>query len=109
MNLTRVVNLFVCFISINYVYAVHKLPVRLFIYNVGTYTNLTLIVPIFFQGTSSAVSDLWSNFELQIEDAVFEALDRPTERSRRAPRGADGDRVTWTGFIPNLYQLRERK
>ena len=55
------------------------------------------------------MSDLWSSFEFQIEDAVFEALDRPIERSSRSPRGADGDRVTWTGFVPNLYQHRERK
>lgn len=57
------------------------------------------------QAFTAPVKDLWSNFELQLQDAIFEAMDLQQNHRRRSARDIE---EIWTGFVPSLYQQRER-
>lgn len=54
--------------------------------------------------TGSAVANLWSKFDLQLQDAVIQALDRHDRHRRASPSLQDN----WTGLVHDFHQHRDR-
>lgn len=53
---------------------------------------------------------MWSNFELKLQDAVFEVFDQQEKLKAPLTRrdSSSTDHEDWTAFVPELHQHRER-
>ena len=60
------------------------------------------------------MADLLSQFELQLQESIFEALEKESSgdslgRNRHNRVRRTSVEEPWTGFIPDLFQHRDRE